>query len=265
MLYDPGFDFGVKDSTATTTSDTTDTTPPEAADAGDTTKPKRDRPKRVKLGKGGKVVKFPGKGGDSAAMDIPNGWDTNNWFKVGLHWAEKIVQIALLPIAIGGAAIAFTIRELLSSRFYPLVGGCIAALGMALSAEAYAVGLGQFKPFIPKLALRDGASLTNLWEILSSPNAGSFWFLVFSALCLQLVESVVWRNRGGDSKKRKGKKQTTAPWLLWILVMGAYFLDGFAVFRTYSHLGFSVPLLIWGTFALFGSEFGLSLAQRGGK
>jgi len=195
--------------------------------------------------------------GNSAATTDP----TQAHFQKGLAVVDKGVSYALLPVALAGSAVAVSVRELLSSKFYPFFGGCIAILGLCLSAEAYWVGLGSGAPFIPKMGINDGATIQSLLGVINGewPLRLSFLVLVLMAIGLQVIESVPWR-KGMGSRRRRGQK---IGMIVWVLVGLGYILDVHSVMTTYRDDGLAIPTVVWGLLSLIGAEFGLGLSEAG--
>ena len=186
---------------------------------------------------------------------------TQAHFQKGLAAVDKGVSYALLPVALAGSAIAVSVRELLSSKFYPFFGGAIALLGLCLSAEAYWVGLGSGQPFIPKMGINDGATIQSLLAVLTGESwvRLSFLVLVLMAIGLQVVESVPWR-KGMGGRRRRGQR---IGMIVWLLVGLGYILDIHSVMTTYRDDGLAIPTVVWGLLSLIGAEFGLGLSEAG--
>ena len=197
-------------------------------------------------------------GGSTAAATDP----TQQHFQKGLAVVDKGVSYALLPIALAGSAVAVSVRELLSSKFYPFFGGAIAILGLCLSAEAYWVGLGGGTPFIPKMGIEDGATIQSLLSVLTGDTGTrlSFLILVGMAIGLQVIESVPWRKGMAGNRRRRGNRIGI---VVWLLVGLGYALDVHSVTTTYRDDGLAIPTLAWGLLSLIGAEFGMGLSESG--
>lgn len=214
----------------------------------------QSRPRKIATG-GGKVVKFPRSGNTTT----PSTDDIETRYLAGKSAIERYTGFVMLPFAWLGVAIAQLFREVLGHRLYPLVGGILAGLGVLLSIEAYWVSIGMGKPFVLKPGLDDGATLWALVEMFTSPRRfGTFAFLAGLAVINQVIESLPFRLKSKRSAKSKGSNS----WMLWALVIGAYALDFFSVWTTYSKQSLTIPVIIWGLCALFGAELGLALANH---
>jgi len=218
---------------------------------------KKRNKRRNTAGNGNHTNPNPNPAGNSAATTDP----TQAHFQKGLAAVDKGVSYALLPFALAGSAVAVSVRELLSSKFYPFFGGAIAILGLCLSAEAYWVGLGSGQPFIPKMGINDGATIQSLLAVVNGewPVRLSFLVLVLMAIGLQVVESVPWR-KGMGSRRRRGQR---IGMIVWLLVGLGYILDVHSVMATYRDDGLAIPTIVWGLLSLIGAEFGLGLSETG--
>lgn len=185
----------------------------------------------------------------------------NARFQQGLAKVDQGVTLALMPVAWIGSAIAVSVRELLSSRFYGFFGGLIAVTGLVLSAESYWVGIAGGQPFIPKIGIQDGADFQRLLDVVQglTGERALFLLLVAMAITLQVIESVPWR-RAMSGRRRRGKG---VGMLVWLLVGLGYAIDLYSVTATYRDDGIAIPTLVWGLLSLIGAEFGIGLAEVG--
>ncbi len=214
----------------------------------------QSRPKRIATG--GKLLKFPR---SSSNTTTPSTDDIETRYLAGKSAIERYTGFVVLPFAWFGVAIAQLFREILGHRLYPLVGGILAGLGVLLSIEAYWVSIGAGSPFLLKPGLDDGATLWGLVEIFTAPRRfGTFAFLAGLAVINQVIESLPFRLKSKRSAKSKGSNS----WMLWALIVCAYALDFFSVWTTYTKQPLTIPVIIWGLFALFGAESGLALANH---
>lgn len=213
---------------------------------------------RIKLKQGKRAATSPSTSskGNSTKGNSDTTDRTADLYKSGAQKVELAVRYAYLPIAWGGVLLSSALQQVLSERSYPLIGWVVGVGGIAVSVEAYAVGLAGMPPFIPKLGVSDGASLLNLVGIVQSPLVWQFAFLAVLAVCFQVIENLLLR-----MLTSKNKPRGSSGLMLWVLVGLAVFTDLSAVWKSYSVQEFTPALLCWAIFAFAGAELGLSLAK----